>query len=581
MINNERIAVVTDNPIMAAVISSGFVAQGQYVPVYEAPRMQRPDADREIVTLVNSMRRVGAQKIIYSNVDESVPDWIANYLDIPYAIFDNITELGDQAADIQEFADSMIAADAAQKLYERCASSSSPKRLAVFIVNTNEVDSVIAANYAIARNADFYTINTPDDLAGLIVERLNNISAPNVVVDVRKIDMRQLKEDLEGYLPSIDLSTYAKILFISNGIPFGITAPSVPTAHLPKLKLGISIANNLGEYVVALNQKHAFNGTILINREINTQKEEEAMSAALLRTQGLVKTKSMYHAKLSELEVEIFPYDVLYVATHGSQVVAERCTYNFRTADGKSHEIVVAVGRGTTGSVHHIESVDGVAKSSASWDRDLHGSVWVDYMENVVRKNVQLVPLKSESVLLQMRDLQFEPNQTGLGSGTAFNSLAGGNLPLVIVNACGSWNELNGNFLFAGCSAFVGTLLPVTNGIAENYAEAFFNELFNSELINVAHIAKQSLPDDYTQGLYMFCGTFESKFDFKSSRNDPNGIDVLLDRIPKQVARIEDRIKEIKDTEDERFTEAYKVQSMYLQNELDQFRNSLNSTNKK
>jgi hypothetical protein len=581
MINREHVVIVTHDPVMAAVLSSAFARPGQYVPVYESPRMQRPDIDNEITTMVNSMIRVGVGSIIYSRVDPKIPEQVARFIDAPFTVINEFDELGGIAEEAKKRAANMTNENAAAELYKHCSPSGSRNKLAVIIASTNEVDSVIAANYAVARNADFYMINTPLSLTKNVVEKLNKISASNVSVDIRKIDMKQLKEDLTAILPAADLSKYSKILFISDGIPFGITIPEVATAHLPKLKLGISIASNLGEYVTAIQKRHAFNGTILINRDLDTEKEETAMSAAMLRTRGLVKTETLKHAKLSELAVEIFPYDVLYVATHGSQIVASRETYDFKTDDGSNHEIVVDLGRGTTGEVHYIFSVDSVEKSSSEWTKS-HGNVWGEYMEKVIKQRMPISPIKKpESVLIQLHELQFEPHKNGMGSGTALNSLAGGYSPLVIVNACGSWNEISGNFVFAGCTAFIGTLLPVLDSTAASYGEAFFENLFNEELINVAHKARMSLPDEYNQSLYVYTGTFESKFDFASSSDDPNGIEVLQKRIPREIDKIKARIKELNGKERKQIIDAYEAHAYYLEYELEQFNESVKQASKK
>ncbi len=583
MINREHLVIVTDDPVMAAVLSSAFSGPGQYVPVYESPRMKRPDPDREITTMVNSMRRVGVGSIIYSRVDADIPGLVAQFIDAPYAVVNDFDDLEDKdvAEQAKQRAAKMTNENAGLELYKHCVPANTDNELAVVIANTDEVDSVIAANYAIARNADFFTIRLPTDLPAKIVEKLNGISASNVPVGIRKIDLGQIKEELTQLLPNTDFSKYSKVLFISEGVPFGIALPGIATAHLPKLKLGISIASNLGEYIISQYRKHAFNATMLVNRELKTKTEEEALAAAMLRTRGLVKTEELKHAKLSELEVEVFPYDVLYIATHGGQVVASRETYEFKIDDGSMHEVVVDVGRGTTGEVHHIVSVDGVNKSSSDWTK-AQGQVWVEYMDKVIRNRMPITPVKKpETVMIQMRDLQFEPNQSGMGSGMAFNTLASGHSPLVIVNACGSWNEISGTFVFAGCTAFIGTLLPVLDSTAAKYGEVFCNNLFKDELINVAHKARLSLSDEYNQSLYIFTGTFESKFDSASSGSDPNGIEVLQKRIPREIEKINKRIKELKGTERKNIIEAYEVHAYFLEQELKQLNDSIKQSEQK
>src|SRR6266700_5333257 len=95
MINPEGIVLITDDPVMAAIVSSGFVAPGQYFPVFESPRMMRPDADREIITLVNAIRRIRAKYIVYGKIDKSISSKIAEYLDLPFNHLDNLEELSE------------------------------------------------------------------------------------------------------------------------------------------------------------------------------------------------------------------------------------------------------------------------------------------------------------------------------------------------------------------------------------------------------------------------------------------------------------------------------------------------------
>lgn len=45
--------------------------------------------------------------------------------------------------------------------------------------------------------------------------------------------------------------------------------------------------------------------------------------------------------------------------------------------------------------------------------------------------------------------------------------------PVVFNNACASWHQLSGRFMFAGARAYVGTLFPVTGAEAAQVAECF------------------------------------------------------------------------------------------------------------
>lgn len=573
---------MTDDPVLSAVVSSALSARGQYFSVFEAPRMQRPDADREIITLLNNMRRVQARYVLYGkDVDKTVPEQMKQLLKAHHRQIASLDEISSHFLESGVTrllpTDGVTNTNAAQKLFDFSAGNKSTNRLAVVVQNTNEVDSVIAANYAIARNANFFMIDISPDYLAQVNSKLNKM-ADAKDRDVRKIDLNTLTDEFKALLPNEDFSKYNKVLFITEGFPLGIAIPDVPSAHLPKLRVGLTIAANLGEYTIALNRKHAFNGVFLRlpDKGITTKTEEDAMSDALLRTSGLVKHENMRDAKLGELTVEVFPYDILYIATHGGQIEANLNSYEYTMPDGTKHEVKMAVGIGPTATLHKIESVDGVQKDTNEWKKE-QIDVWADYAEKVIRGGEKLNAFKTERVSLEMRTLQFEPASGDMGSGGTFNVLAGGYLPLVIVNACGSWNDLSGNFVFAGCSSYIGTILPVTNATAASYAVSFFDNLFCEELINAAHKAKHSLKDDYEKSLYVFTGTFESKFDFASGSDDPNGIEVLQRRIPQEIKKIEDRLKELESKESKKMLEAYKVQAMYLEHELSDFIDVVNS----
>jgi hypothetical protein len=173
--------------------------------------------------------------------------------------------------------------------------------------------------------------------------------------------------------------------------------------------------------------------------------------------------------------VELFPYDLLVIATHCGDVPGHRWTYEYIDSEGLPRTMVVdiAVGFGRTDQedMLHVSqfirfiSLDGINWNDPEKSKKIYvGKAMIDFMERT-RQRKEMEPVKKDivarvvgSAALKMADSNY----------IAFpRSLAGEGTPIIINNACASWHRLAKNFVFAGARAYIGTMFPVVTSEAE------------------------------------------------------------------------------------------------------------------
>jgi hypothetical protein len=144
--------------------------------------------------------------------------------------------------------------------------------------------------------------------------------------------------------------------------------------------------------------------------------------------------------------------------------------------------------------------------------------------------------------MLRMRQLVLG-HEAGMMSPVNFDRLASAQRPLVIGSACGSWTDLSQRFMYAGATAYIGTLWPITDRAAIKFAEAFFPKLFAVPLIDAFTEARKSLDDGLDQLTYALSGTFESKHDPGADYSN-NAYEEVMERLERNLEKTKQNIIE-------------------------------------
>lgn len=377
---------------------------------------------------------------------------------------------------------------------------------------------MIAANFAFAIGAGLHLIQrTEEERAEQILERFYGIndnierSVSNTLTDLRR-EMRQLA----GPIP---VPHSGSLTFIIHDLPLGIAFPEIPSTHLfiyPDL--GIAIVQGL---IAAQPGRPGTRVASLVNPQTAAAPEIDT-AISLLRPYGIYLRRYEGPAadvtSISEM-IELFPYDLLLIATHCGDVSGHRWTYEYEDSERYKRTLVVdiALGIGRTNvkdllnvtQFMRFVSLDGVDWNSPAEKKKLYvGKAILSFME-LLRGKPELKPTKKDTVprvagsaALAMAD----------GNLIALpRSLAHENTPIVINNACVSWHRLAKNFMFGGASAYMGTLIPVTSAEAASVVERLLGKHFGKPLPVALWAAQRDVYGADGRAPYVIMGVFPQR----------------------------------------------------------------------
>lgn len=561
---NKSVIIISNNPIAAAMLSSVWAESGRYVTVLEPPRMDRPDVINEVSRVMNVIQRISPSLVICFNIDVRAKSAIDDSMPIPLLEFNNIRELSMFGVRVDDWI-SLKAEQAVQKLYSEKVIKK-PHSKAVVYNGESDINYVIAANYAVLHQADLIRLNAPKELLNKTIDCLNKIDS-SLNDDIRRIDVAELASSLMAYIPD-DLvnAAYERVLIVTEGIPFGLAMEGVDVLYANNLMLGHFLAHNIYEYDWGLVEKIGLIGLFVVDKSIVSPSEYKNFCTTIGKAKGLPKKFSTNNPKLAELEIMTLPYDILYLATHGKQLDGYEEEYNFLASDRINHLIKIDRAHGIIGVVIYIVSVDGIMFRSEGWS-DIQAKAWGEFMDLYIKKAKPLPsPKSSISKKLQMRSLVLG-NEPGMNSPFAVQRLASSQRPIVIANACGSWNEMSMRFIFAGASAYIGTLWATKTSVANRFASILFKEMFNIPLDESFIKAKNSLDDNLDKKNYVMTGSFENKYDSNIPFSS-DGYSEVTKRIKKLLSITMRRLKEYDESTPKDIKNNTEIDKMLYKNEL-------------
>jgi hypothetical protein len=186
--------------------------------------------------------------------------------------------------------------------------------------------------------------------------------------------------------------------------------------------------------------------------------------------------------------VAMFPYDLLIFATHCGDVSGSRWTYDYEDSEGRKRNFIVDIAIGVADTDNpdlfavtqfiRFISLDGVDWNDTEKKKALYvGTAITTFMERTRLEGAdKLEPVMKEAVsrvvgsaALKMADHNFLALP---------RSVADEGAPVILNNACCSWQQLAKNFAFGGARAYLGTLFPVLTSEAEAVTLALLGTRF-------------------------------------------------------------------------------------------------------
>jgi hypothetical protein len=386
--------------------------------------------------------------------------------------------------------------------------------------DNDELAQVISANYAFSLGAGLHLIPAIDDPAAEdILERFYS------VMDQQHMSPSAVLEELKGLLRArcgnILIPQGGSLTFVTRRLPYGFAFPEVPSTHLFSYPdLGIAILNG---FVAEQPGARGVGVAVLVDPGTTKAPEIEAAAQLLPQRGMLVRGYEAAAANVRDITdmIELFPYDLLLIATHCGDAPGYRWTYKFTDAEGINRTLVVdvAVGFGATEDrdviavtqFMHFVSLDGVDwRDPLAKQQHYIGSAMIDFMARTASSATNpLEPIEKENIprvtgsaALQMSD----HNYISLP-----RAIAGQGTPIVINNACSSWHRLAENYTFGNARAYIGTLFPVTGAEAHDVVMKLLNKHFGKLLAAALWSAQREIYGDSVRRPYIATGVFPQR----------------------------------------------------------------------
>jgi hypothetical protein len=557
--------VIADDPYLAAQVSCRLANAGAYVPIVEGPRMSRPDSDAEVIRRYNVAARAAADEIVLAGLSANASAALA-------ARFANkrVTQIATvQQADARWSASfsggpirwgrDRVALGLLQALRARrdiafddkpSAAGAIPSRSGHLVVceDLEPVPQIIAANYAFALGAGLCLIPaTAKDRANEILEYFYNIYEDQQLSPASALE--QLKTQLRNICGPLPIPSGGSITFITGGLPYGFAFPEVPTTHLFDYPdLGMSVINGLA---AEQPKSRGVSVAVLVDPGTTPAPEVDIATKVLPPRGVFVRGYRGPGADVRNVSdmIELFPYDLLIIATHCGDAPGYRWTYKFKDAEGLDRELIVdiAIGVARTNDNNLLrvtQFVRFVALDGIDWndpekaDKVYVGTAITEYLRRSGSKG-DLEPVTKEDIprVLGSAALKmFDHNFIAIPK-----SLADEGTPIIINNACASWHRLAETFTFCNARAYVGTLFSVTSGEASEVATKLLEKHFQKPLPAALWAAQRDVYGESTRRPYVVTGIY-TQFLRTARRDVPTYIG---DRLTRALAAWEAQLAQI------------------------------------
>ena len=354
------VAIIADDAYLSAQLSCVLAVPGKYLPILEQPRLTRSDRDAEVIRCTNALARSKAKHFIFAGLGDITLTALS--VGIPAQKTIHVRTAGDISTlplpmrkldnEPLVWGKDRIGIGLLKALRARRpivftddpspAESVPPKRDHLVVCEEgDELAQVIAANFAFATGSGLHLVpESEKEQAEQILERFYGINDnPEQSASDTLVYLRQELRELAGPIP---VPRGGSITFITDELPLGFAFPEVPSTHLFAYPhLGIAIVHGLSA------EQPDSPGTrvaTLVNPQTAPAPEIDA-AVSLLRPHGIYLRK--YEGPAADVTsitemIELFPYDLLLIATHCGDVSGYRWTYEYEDSEGYQRNLLIS-----------------------------------------------------------------------------------------------------------------------------------------------------------------------------------------------------------------------------------------------
>ena len=501
-----KIVCISDDYIMSAQLSSCFHRKKFYFSVLEPPRSLHKWWRNEFIKLNNVLAKIDAEKIILLNLKREIVDLIKDQLKIPEnkyiyintkeeleifinkysSIFKGTIECPPDRESItqalleakrKEF--KLVVKTGVDYKYEK----EEGRKHLLACDSTENLLPVVLANYAFAIDADIQFFKGNDRYTPMeIYSVLSDTRASGERSKTAKEIKREIQEKLNIELKNVN--DYEFITFFTDDFQYGYFFPNIPSTHiLNKLLVGQFIADAVAEPVVKTTSALLVDTGFFPNSETDYIRNALAKQNVVIRE---LRDDQFSNVDLSNY-VQIYPYDFLFICSHGTFPEGTRFKIKFNDNNGVSHTILVDVldSFGLTGkgdpnnpivdvqTITEFVELDDQPWYQKKYKTGSSKTIVEDFMA-IKREHWNVVEKKD--VIMSFANAIVTKDSLGPyipmihGISDPFSS------PFVFNNACVSTYTMGVNFIFAGASFYIGTVRNAKDSVAIQTAIGFFEK---------------------------------------------------------------------------------------------------------
>lgn len=535
-----------DMPIMAAIISSYVYETGKYTPLFEYTDVTISSYDTDMdefdenyiskhnasefdIKIKNALTRMGGcDYLILGGLTEDQKSYLTfldkyNIIEIPSIDWIDISLkeiVGKEEyytcteADIY---DSLFLANKAGKMLkidnnsEKIDADIYQETGLVIIENISAVSMIIAINYALSINASISVINKP---------KVRKEEVHDLIEKWKETEedryFRDLSAEIYPSIEDIEFTRFEYATFFTSSTPYSLILNNIiPITYINNLyQPDFFIFNNI--YFESEEQIYSS----IVFSPLEFGKDEETTHVIDKLKENHYYTKELIGEDASSYNISYyvreFPFEILHICSHGGEIDGSEHKEEFIDRDGNTHiveydevfslilhegeelqEVLVA---------HIWRTFDGfIWKSKELYEQNYPHHVFIDMINAIMAKKSKGKAKKNISKSAGIKCAHF--NYLGM-----FNMIAGAHvLPLIFNNTCWSWQYISESFLAAGIRGYVGTIWAVNNEVAKNVAETFYDNLFQTTVLDALQKSLSHTKGQKDENIYMYWGVHFTK----------------------------------------------------------------------
>jgi len=555
----DEIVCISNDYVLSSQISACFNNTNVYFAVFEPPRSLHKYWENEFVKLNNVLAKLHPSKVIFINVESEMISRIKAQLRLKesrYEYISNQTEVDTYVDKFKSFFKGVLECPPDRRKIAYALLRAKQEKLRLIIKEKAQFDiqktnrirkhiivSVTLANYAFSIDADIFFLETsisykPEEIYSILSDTRGTnqraVLANSIVKDIGSA----LKTELDS------LSHYEIATFFTDDFPYGYFFPDIPTTHVfNKLLPSHFIADSIVSPYIQVQS------AVLVDSGFFQDSETNEISSLL--SQSGVHIKELRDDKFSNADldstVQHFPYDLLFVCSHGDFPSGVRFKIHFSDKNKCEHIITIdtldefnPTNKGTgknqlIGIKTFIEFVelDGQPWYQKKYKKGSSKTVVEDFL--ALDRNDWKV-LGKENVIMNYCNVivtndPISPNYIPMIQSVSDPQSA----PFIFNNACVSSYTMSNNIIFAGASFYVGTIKPVKDDVAIKTAKQYFEKsvkLNKSLALSLWEALKDAnIPKE--DRVYTCIGCHFKKFVFDPSEDNKK---VLRQRIQVDIA---------------------------------------------